>query len=294
MDLKQLQYFVTIAEEGSISAAAQKLYMTQPPLSNQIKLLEQELQCTLFERGARRITLTDEGTLLYHRAISLLELSKVTKEELLAYSNEDRGTIRIGIVSSVVCTLATNWISGFSRKYPQIQFDIFEADTYQLIEKLHTSTIHFAILRTPNKADDCVRHTLARESMVAVGKPEFFPASTSLTLRQLAKQPVILYRRWERILMEQFQNHELVPNIICINEDARTTAALAETGMGVGLVPESALSLLKTDATVWRRISDLDITTEIELVYHPASYIPPCGELFLEYMNCLDVQKGVV
>ena len=68
MDLKQLKYFVTVAEEGTISAAAKKLFMSQPPLSIQMKLLEQELGCPLFERGQKHIRLTDTGKLLYDRA----------------------------------------------------------------------------------------------------------------------------------------------------------------------------------------------------------------------------------
>ena len=74
MDLKQLRYFVTVVESGSISAAARKLYMTQPPLSAQMQALEQELGCPLLERGARRVELTDAGRRLYERAKTLLEL----------------------------------------------------------------------------------------------------------------------------------------------------------------------------------------------------------------------------
>ena len=74
MDLKQLKYFVTVAEEGTISAAAKKLFMSQPPLSTQMKLLEQELGCPLFERGQKHIRLTDTGKLLYDRAQNILKM----------------------------------------------------------------------------------------------------------------------------------------------------------------------------------------------------------------------------
>lgn len=74
MDLKQLKYFVTVAEEGTISAAAKKLFMSQPPLSIQMKLLEQELGCPLFERGQKHIRLTDTGKLLYDRAQNILKM----------------------------------------------------------------------------------------------------------------------------------------------------------------------------------------------------------------------------
>ena len=74
MDLKQLRYFTTVAEEGTISAAAKKLFMSQPPLSTQMKLLEQELGCSLFVRGQKHIRLTETGRLLYDRAQTLLRM----------------------------------------------------------------------------------------------------------------------------------------------------------------------------------------------------------------------------
>ena len=83
MDLKQLSYFVKIVEEGSISGAAKKLFMSQPPLSSQMKLLEAELDCTLFERGSRTIRLTEAGETLYNYSRSLLQLSNVAKQETM-------------------------------------------------------------------------------------------------------------------------------------------------------------------------------------------------------------------
>ena len=78
MDFHQLQYFVAIAESGSITAAAKKLFLSQPPLSMQMKRLEKELGCVLFLRGAREVQLTEAGKLLYTRAKSMLELRRIT------------------------------------------------------------------------------------------------------------------------------------------------------------------------------------------------------------------------
>ena len=87
MDIRQLQYFVRIADEGSITGAARSLHMSQPPLSMQMKLLEEELGVTLFDRGSRTIRLTDAGKLLYNRAQGILELSGATVRELKDFGN---------------------------------------------------------------------------------------------------------------------------------------------------------------------------------------------------------------
>ena len=80
MELKQLSYFVAVAEEGSITAAARRLYISQPPLSTQMKLLEQELGCQLFERGRSAIRLTEQGAILYRHALTLLEISRAARD----------------------------------------------------------------------------------------------------------------------------------------------------------------------------------------------------------------------
>ena len=120
MDIRQLLYFTTIAEEGSISAAAKKLHLSQPPLSYQMKLLEEELHLPLIERSARGIALTEAGRVLYKRAQGILELSELTRKEMLAMASGFTGTLHIGTVSSSGASLLGWRIPAFHQKYPQI------------------------------------------------------------------------------------------------------------------------------------------------------------------------------
>ena len=112
MNLKQMKYFVTIADEGSISAAARVLHISQPPLSQQLHLLEEELRARLFVRGSRSVTLTDAGRLFYQHAQNILDLSERAVKDLQQFENENRGSLRIGMVSSsevpYVCLLYTS------------------------------------------------------------------------------------------------------------------------------------------------------------------------------------------
>ena len=153
MDFHQLQYFVAIAESGSITAAAKKLFLSQPPLSMQMKRLEKELGCVLFLRGAREVQLTEAGKLLYTRAKSMLELRRITEEELAVCSEQTSGTIRLGVISSVGCSLLPQWLKSFHLQYPQIHFSLYESDTYQILEKLHQDRVELALVRSPFSAD---------------------------------------------------------------------------------------------------------------------------------------------
>lgn len=96
MDLKQLMYFAAVVEEGSITAAAKRLHLSQPPLSHQMKCLEEELGLQLMERGARHITLTAAGKVFYQRAKNLLQLADSTQKEMRAIRQGLAGTLTLG------------------------------------------------------------------------------------------------------------------------------------------------------------------------------------------------------
>ena len=176
MDIRQLLYFTTIAEEGSISAAAKKLHLSQPPLSYQMKLLEEELHLPLIERSARGIALTEAGRVLYKRAQGILELSELTRKEMLAMASGFTGTLHIGTVSSSGASLLGWRIPAFHQKYPQIGFAIHEGNTFELMEMLESGLIELAIVRTPFHNDQLNCLYLSPEPMIAAGAASFFPA----------------------------------------------------------------------------------------------------------------------
>ena len=115
MDLKQLTYFATIVEEGNITSAAKKLHIAQPPLSHQLKQLEEELQVRLLDRGARKVTLTDAGRILYKRANHILELADTAKKEVSDIQNKQNSTLSLGTISSSGTALLNERMTKFHR-----------------------------------------------------------------------------------------------------------------------------------------------------------------------------------
>lgn len=286
MDLKQLQYFATVAKEGNISKAAKALHISQPPLSIQLKHLEEELGCVLFERGAREVELTEAGLLLYNRALSLLELSAITVQEISDLKNQTAGTLRLGAVSSVGSTLLNAWIVDLNKEYPDIHYEIFEGNTYEQIEQLKNHTIELAIVRSPFSTNDMHVIPLRTEPMMAVGNERFFSfSSDEIPLSALADKPLILYRRWEDMILSAFSKQQLSCQIFCKNEDARTTLHWADAGLGIGIVPRSAVSLIRKPDTVCKKIADAELASRICLVYHENHYLSALAKLFLNYLT---------
>lgn len=286
MDIRQLLYFTTIAEEGSISAAAKKLHLSQPPLSYQMKLLEEELHLPLIERSARGIALTEAGRVLYKRAQGILELSELTRKEMLAMASGFTGTLHIGTVSSSDASLLGWRIPAFHQKYPQIGFAIHEGNTFELMEMLESGLIELAIVRTPFHNDQLNCLYLSPEPMIAAGAASFFPAGMPsgqpISLELLGHAPVILYRRFEKILLSLCEQKGITPQVFCIADDARTTLMWAEAGLGVAVVPQSAYRIMPHHNMVYGELSEEDLHTRIAAVCKKGCSLSWAAQQFLE------------
>lgn len=130
MELRQLTYFVAIAQSGTITAAAQKLHMSQPPLSLQLQKLEEELGCPLFERDTRHLHMTQAGELFYERAQGILQQCADLKREMADLQAGGRGLLRIGSVSSLSTSLLPHWVARFHTRYPHVRLELTERDSY--------------------------------------------------------------------------------------------------------------------------------------------------------------------
>lgn len=289
MDIRSLQYFIAVVEMGSISGAAKKLHLSQPPLSQQIKLLEAELGVLLMERGPRNITLTDAGKKLYKYALSITDITNLAIQELRDFSKGNAGVLRIGIASSCGTMLLSILEEKFCPNFPNATYQLFEKNTFELIELLEKNIIEVAFLRTPFQEQAAFESTvLAKESIVAIGCPEFFEdTDTSLSVKDLVGKPLIVYRRWEHVIRDYLKQYNIVANYYCTNDDARTCLSWAYAGMGIAFVPSSILYRSQKDKIVCKTIADDSLTTEIHLAWKAARYLSPITANFIDTVKAL-------
>lgn len=266
MDLKQLEYFVTTVNEGNISKAAQRLHVSQPPLSTQLKLLEEELGVILFDRGARSIRLTDAGKIFFDRAAAILNMADSAVKEMQDLRLDGKGTLHLGLISSAGPYIMEK-IKTFNRVHPDIVFQVYEANTYELIELIHSGVIELSALRTPFNQEGLEIQFIHSEAVAAIGKEVFFEGmADEIYLEDLKDKPLILYRRWQQIIIGMFKEKGIYPHILSINDDARTTLQWAKEGMGIGLVPEYLCNEHK-DGIVKRKIlAGNTLDTELVIV----------------------------
>ena len=144
------------------------LHMTQPPLSYQMKMLEEELEVQLFLRGTKKITLTEAGAALYERAGSLLKMADITKREV--FKAGTAATIHIGMTPSSV-SMMSEYLARFAQKFPEVHFDIHEGSTFTLKDQLENRVVDITTLRTPIMLKGCETRSLAQEKLLVMALP---------------------------------------------------------------------------------------------------------------------------
>ena len=274
MEIRQLEYFRKIAQTGSINEAARQLNMSQPPLSYQLKLLEEELDVVLFERSRQGVTMTEAGKLLYQRSEELLQFADSTKLEVSQIGK--RQVLRLGMTSTTVGPILPK-ISAFVQKHPEVTFEVHDGSTYSLADLLRNGIIDVSVVRTPLQLDDLDYQLFCEEPMIAVSGPG--AADGALSLEDLTGTPLILYRRYERFLLDAFHAQGLEPRVLCVCDDARDAMQWTEQGLATAIFPKSMENLCR--ALTIRTIGENALKTKILLIWHSEKPPRPLVQDFL-------------
>ncbi|MDE8732176.1 LysR family transcriptional regulator [Eubacteriales bacterium DFI.9.88] len=291
MDIKSLQYFIAVVESTSITKAAKALHISQPPLSHQLKQLEVELGTRLFDRGPRCITLTSAGETLYHRAKNIVDYTEETCREIKSIGDGNSGHISIGMISSLSSNLLSDILSQFCSKYPNVQFDIHEHNTYDLIESLDNNLIELAFVRTPFDNNHFSQMLLLKEPLVAYGHSSFFSDVSELLLEAdfFQSKPLIIYRRWKYILDEYFKSEKVSPVYRCINDDAKSSLLLASSGQGIAIIPAGIANIIHDDAMRYLPMDAAHLATEVYAIWDSERYISPAASNFLQMLESFEI-----
>lgn len=283
MDIRQLKYFLAIAEEGNITRAAERLHIAQPPLSHQLKLLEYELGVKLIDRSTRRIQLTDTGEKLRYRAEQMLNLMETTVRELKDINEGVQGTLLIGTVPSSGATLLPERIHSFHEKYPGIDFQIWDGDTYRIMELLNSGTIEIGIIRTPFNSKIYESIYLPKEPMVTASSNSYsYNKQGSVEIAELVDTPLVIDRRFENVIVDAFEKEGVKPKIICRGDDVRSILLWASTGIGVAIVPKAATGLIPNSNLNYRKINLTSVETQTAIIWMKNRYLSSAARHFLK------------
>ena len=294
MDLRSLHYFTVVAEELNITRAAERLNMSQPPLSSQIKGLEEELGVQLFIRGKRRLTMTEAGSLLYRRAKQLLELSEQTQLEIRSMEGLS-GDLNISLVEGRAPYLLARWIAGFRSEYPHVAVHLWNGSGDEAMERLHRGLADLALVAAPYNPELLDGITVGREPWVAMMSRDHPLAEEDdafLPLRKLIGQPLYIpNRRYRaesiRTWFAELGEEPVIAGDLSSYIDA---VALAEQNAGICIYPmttynENALVVKKVITESARQI-------EYVLVWTRSTRRTELAEEFINFVqDCLEAER---
>ncbi|MBG4770693.1 LysR family transcriptional regulator [Pseudomonas aeruginosa] len=274
MELRHLRYFIAVAEELHFGRAAERLGISQPPLSQQIQALEEEIGARLFERTNRRVELTDAGRLFLDESRQVL--AQVDKAVLLARRAHlgELGELKIGFTSSAPFTSTIpSSIHAFRKAYPAVHLDLQEMSSRQVLKALLEESLQVGVIR-PLALPDAVHWVeLFREPLVAVLRADHPLAAGSedgLAIAALAEEPFVFFpRSYGTGLYDQVialtRQAGFSPRIAQEASEAMTIIGLVSAGLGVSILPAS-FRRTRVDGVVYRTLSDPEATTAVWLV----------------------------
>lgn len=261
LDLRQLRYFVAVAEELHFSRAARRLHMSQPPLSQQIHRLETELGVLLLQRTKRRVVLTEAGRVLLAEGKRILREVDQAVEAAQRTSRGEAGHLAIGFVSSAPYEMLPATLGAFRRQYPRVQLSITELNSTVQVDALLDSRIDVGLVRTPlDHGLGVVLETVAREHLV-VALPRDHPLAqhTRVRLAELADSPMVTTPRSESVafydaIISACHLSGFSPDIVAEASQASGMVALVAAGSGAAILPASTARIQLPDV-VYRPIA---------------------------------------
>jgi len=265
MDLRHLRYFLTVAEEGHITRAAERLGIQQPPLSQQIRALETELGVQLFRRKPRGVEVTDAGRALMGDARRILDEVDTALARAQRTARGEQGRIVVGFTSSAPFhPFVPNAIRAFRRAFPLVSLVLEEGGTADLVAALRRERLDVAFIRSPVPDGEGVRvHALLEEAMFAAlpgGHPLAAPGDEApLALEALAAEPFVLYRRASGpglydSITGACHAAGFLPNMAQEAPRIVSTLTLVAAGLGVTIVPES-LCAIRLEGIAYRALA---------------------------------------
>ena len=288
MNLRSLSYFVAVAEELNISRAAEKLNMSQPPLSTQIKNLEYDLNTTLFVRGKRQLMLTESGQLLYRRAKEIINLADKAEEEILALTKGMSGTISLGLAEGIAPDIVAEWISGFIKEHSRVRFRILNGNSDDLTEKLLSGIISLAVITAPCNQSLLNTFNVGTEKMSVLMRSDHPLASLpgdTLDITDIADEPLIVPSRKADIdtIYKLFLSTKKEPKIACEMDSSLDASALVARGIGISVFPKS--SYVPSSSLVAKELTGKNKNVEYLFVWRKGHPLPTIEETFIDYVK---------
>lgn len=293
MDLTQLRSFTTLARELHFGRAAQKLNMTQPPLSRQIQKLEDELGVKLFDRTSHHVELTAAGRDLLPEALTILQKVSDVADDLRRRTSVQSGRLKVGFISAASYYFMPALLSRAAKDYPALEISLNEMTAAQQIDALALGEIDVGLVR-PVIPPPHVRSVPVWNERLAVVLPLDNPLARRrrLSMDDIRGEPLVSYRAdapyMHQMLNGIFRSEQVQPQIAQQVSHAQSILSLVSVGMGIGIVPEDARNASFDNIVFRPLILKTPVQAELHLIYRddrPNRFLDPFADLARDIGN---------
>lgn len=293
MDFHQLQGFVQVAQEGSFTRAAEKLYLTQPALSQQVKALEVELGVSLFERRNRQIYLTEVGHRVLQRAQEMLAMVEQIRQDVAAYQGVQTGRVQIGTSDTTCLYVLPSLIQSFRHQFPNIDIHLTNKPSVEVAALLREGLVDFGIVTMPLKAPDLEMQRLAWREDVIICHPSHPLAQYSqegdshVLPAELGKYTLLLLEEGStsRSLLNQlFIEAAISPQVMDLGS-IEVIKRYVEVDLGISVVPKVAVKeevqtgRLHAISAPWLPLRAMGV------LLRRGGYLSPASRMFLSMLQ---------
>jgi LysR family transcriptional regulator, benzoate and cis,cis-muconate-responsive activator of ben and cat genes len=248
MELRHLRYFVVVAEEENISRAAAKLKIAQPPLSRQIRDLEEHLGVALFDRTGKAVRLNQAGRIFWQEARAVLNRVEQARQTVRALAQPRREELHVGYAPSVTVELLPSILRDFEAEFPHTQVQLHDASTAEMVAGLKTGRLHLALTVLPRKQEDlrCLHYDHLKDVQMMAAMATDHPLAHGRTceLKQVLDHELVVYSRvgypeYHAWLESVASEVGLCPKIIEEQEGAISLIAAVEARRGIALITDT-------------------------------------------------------
>jgi DNA-binding transcriptional LysR family regulator len=289
MDIRQLQYFVEVANQKSFTKAAQTLHVSQPSISKMMKGLEEELGVVLLDRTERKMDLTDAGELVYEHAKKVLQVMDSLSSSIAEMRNVQRGRVKMGMMPTVGSFLLPNVIALFKKDYPGIDIEMKEYSAKLLEIQVEQGSIDVGLTVLPEDTSKFAAVPLLAEDLVAiVHEGHWLAGQESVSLAELRNEAFILFT-------EEYAIHDVVrqacmrsgfePKVAYMSSLWDFVGEMVATQLGISLVPRSIVRRLNNRHLHTVNLSSPVINWQYALIYRKDGYLPHATRAFIAFVE---------
>lgn len=289
MELRQLEYFMMLCEELHFTRAAEKLHIAQPTLSQQIKILEEEMGVLLFNRIGKKISLTVAGQLLYTQSLTIFQTIQNTKSQLQELSTLQKGILRIGASPGELTNFISSVLVDYLLEYPAVQVSVISTDDVQTLLRENKIDLGFSFTQHDTDDHQFCEVPLYREPLYFVMHKEHpLAVSEHITLQELLSEPVVLFPRahlCRKLVDRALRQEQLVLQPVFETASISAIFRFVDRQLGGTIVASTLFDEQQTPRLVARPIQHAQLYRETVLIYQRERYMPQVARAFIPILQ---------